>query len=155
MQVENNYCVAELASLDWPSTFRVPSKRFRLFVASDSTLIATETMAQFAHSALRAGMVYFSVWGPDCERFHDAVDDVIVADQIGGRLFIGPNEADTIMTTWHESETLDEACDFFVNVALPTAGFEADSYYWVALCLNNPEWSATIRRQLEQTELPG
>src|SRR5260370_40107862 len=48
MRVENNYCVVELASLDWTSTFRVPSKRFPLVVASDSTFIATAIMAQFA-----------------------------------------------------------------------------------------------------------
>jgi len=141
--------VVELASLNWPTNLQIPSKRFRLFVAADTNSSTTEVIERFVEAVLKAGMVYFSAWGPDCERFHDIVDEVVVSDQIGDRLFTGPNEGDTIMTTWHEDETLDEACDFFTNLAIPTAGFEADSDYWVAVCVDNPEWAATIRRQLE------
>ena len=149
MQVKNKYVVVELASLNWPSATRIPSRRFRLFVAANTTSSTTEAIGQFANAALKAGMVYFSAWGPGCERFHDLVDEVIVADNIASRLFTGPNKTDTIMTTWHQHETLDEACDFFINLGAPTAGFEADSYYWVAICVNNSQWAATMRRKLE------
>lgn len=152
MRTENHYCVVELASLIWPPAIRIPLKRFRLFVAADATSIATQTVVQFTHAALNAGTVYFSAWGPDCERFHDIVDEVVVSDQIGDRLFTGPNEGDTIMTTWHEDETLDQAYDFFTTSGIPTAGFEADSDYWLAVCVDSPEWAATIRRQLELTK---
>jgi hypothetical protein len=128
MQVKNNYVVVELASLNWPSAARIPSRRFRLFVKANTTSSTTEAIGQFANAALKAGMVYFSAWGPGCGRFHDLVDEVIAADDIGNRRFADPNEADTIMTTWHQNETLDEACDFFINLGVPTAGFEADSY---------------------------
>jgi hypothetical protein len=52
------------------------------------------------------------------------VDEVVVDDEIGERLFVGKNESDTIMTTWHDDEPLDEALDFFANLTCPTAGFE-------------------------------
>src|ERR1700686_5436028 len=89
MQVKNKYVVVELASLNWPSATRIPSRRFRLFVAANTTSSTTEAIGQFASAALEAGMVYFSAWGPGCERFHDLVDEVIVADNIASRLFTG------------------------------------------------------------------
>ena len=62
--------------------------------------------------ALRSGMVYFCAWGPGCERFHDIVDEVVVEDQMGERIFVGNNESDTIMTTWHDDEPLHEVSIF-------------------------------------------
>jgi hypothetical protein len=53
------------------------------------------------------------------------------------------------MTTWHEKDTLDEALDFFLTGACPTDGFAAGSDYWVAMCVNNPTWVATVRQRLE------
>jgi hypothetical protein len=35
-------------------------------------------------------------------------------------VFAGANTDDTILTTWHATETLDEAPDFFINFAQPT-----------------------------------
>jgi len=87
-----------------------------------------------AHSALKSGMVYFCAWGPDCERFHGIVDEVVVEDDIGERLFFGKNRSDTIMTTWHDDEPLNEALDFFVNLTCPTAG----STIQAVLCLWSP-----------------
>ena len=152
MPKENQFCVIELDSLSWPVALRVPSARFRLFVAVDATGTSTEAISEFAEAALNNGMVYLCAWGPDCSRLHDIVDLVVVDDDLGKRLFVRPSEDDTIMTTWHESDTLTEALDFFVNCAFPTDGFETDSHYWVALCVNNLEWAAVIRQQLEDAE---
>jgi hypothetical protein len=99
-------------------------------------------------------MAYFCAWGPDCSRFHDIVDEVILGDDLDERLFVGPNAEDHIMTTWHERDRLDEALDFFINWAQPVGNFKTDSDYWVAVCLNNPEWAAVIRRQLGRAEFP-
>jgi len=155
MPIENHFCVVELDTLSWPSALHIPSRGFRLFVAADVAGSATEVISEFAHAALKSGMVYFSAWGPDCSRFHDIVDEVIVEDELGDCLFAGANAGDTVMTTWHESEDLDEALDFFINLAHPTNGFATDSNYWVAVCLNNPEWAAVIRRQLGQADFRG
>lgn len=146
--------VVQLDSLRWPADVQVPGGRFRLFVAADLTHVSTGLMSEFAHSALKCGMVYFSSWGPDCERFHDIVDEVVVEDDIGERLFVGKNRSDTIMTTWHDDEPLDEALDFFVNLTCPTAGFERNSNFWFAVCLNNAEWAVEINRRLEEADLP-
>jgi hypothetical protein len=144
---KEDFChIAELTSLRWPLSLEIPSKRFRLLVAADMTDIPVDLIREFAHAALERGMVYFCAWGPGCERFHDILDELVVADDIGERQFAGPNDQDTIMTAWHDDETLDEALDFFVNMSHPTDGFESESDYWLAICLDNPEWAATSKR---------
>ena len=147
---KNHSCVIGLESLQWPDALIVPSKRFRLFVAADVRSIDARTLADFGEMALKKGMVYFCAWGPDCERFHDILDKVIVADDLGEHLFAGPSPHDTIMTTWHDDETLEDAVEFFTAAACPTHGFIPDSEYWIAIFLKNHEWEATIREQLRR-----
>jgi len=149
MASENRFYFVESESLIWPSSIPIPHGRFRLFVAADVTRASTELISEFAYAALTSGMVYFCAWGQDCERFHDIVDELIVEDEIGAHLFAGADAGDTIMTTWHEADTLDEALDFFINLAEPTSGLDRNSDYWVAVCVNNSEWAAEIRRRLE------
>jgi hypothetical protein len=153
MPIGNHGCLVELPSLTCPAALNVPTGRFRLFVAADTTGSTTEALSEFALAALKQGMVYFCAWGPGCGRFHDIVDEVILEDDLGERLFVGPNESDTIMTTWHEKDTLDEAFDFFLSKwACPTEGFIPDSDYRVAMAVNNPAWAATMRQRLERVD---
>jgi hypothetical protein len=147
---QNQSCVVSLQSLQWPDALKIPSKRFRLFVAADVRSIDTPKLADFGGMALKKGMVYFCAWGPDCERFHDIVDEVIVMDDLGQRFFVGPSPHDTVMTTWHDKETLEDAVEFFTSAAFPSDGFEPDSNYWVAICLQNSEWETTIREQFQR-----
>ena len=149
-----HFNVVEQASLRWPVDLLVPVPRFRLFIAADTTGSTVESLSEFAESALKQGMVYFSAWGPDCERFHDVVDEVILEDDLGKRLFIGPNRQATVMTTWHGRDTLDEALDFFLNSACPTDGFAVDSDYWLGICINKSAWATVIRRKIESLNLP-
>ena len=94
-------------------------------------------------------MVYFCAWGPGCEKFHDIVDEQIVANELDERSSGAPTEADTVMTTWHQDESLEEALDFFVTRAHPTNGLEPDSGACVAICVNSPEWAQVVRRLLD------
>lgn len=141
--------VVQLSTLHWPSSLEIPTKRFRLFLAADASHIPTETISEFANEALQRGMVYFSAWGPDCERVHDIVDEVAVEDELGGRKFEHPSGAnDVVMTTWHE-ESLEEGVSFFTAWALPSEGYAANSEFWVALIVGHPEWAASIRKHLQ------
>ncbi len=151
MPNEMRFSLIELESLTWPPTIQVPQARFRLFVAADLTHISTDAISDFASSALKNGMVYFCAWGPDCERFHDIVDELIVSDHLGDRVFAGARTDKPIMTTWHSGDTLDEALDFFINLAQPADGLETDSYHWLAMSLDNREWTAEIRSRLSAT----
>ena len=106
MRREKRFAVIQVPDLNWPVTLEIPSKRFRLFVAANVTDVSTQTISDFSLAALNRGMVYFCSWGPDCERFHDIIDKVIVEDDIGERKFAGANGGDVIMTTWHAKDSL-------------------------------------------------
>lgn len=154
MARERPFSVVQIDSLKWPVDAQIQGGRFRLLVAADVTGVSTEMLSEFAHAALKRGMVYFCAWGPDCERFHDVVDEVVVGAEIGERLFDGKNQSDTVMTTWHDDEPLAEALHFFANLTCPTTGFEQNSNFWIAISLNNAEWAAEIQRYLEGASLP-
>jgi len=146
------FALIDLDRLKWPSSFQLPSRRFRLFVAADSRRAADDAIAEFAHDALKRGMVYFCAWGPDCSRFHDVVDQVIVADDIGERAFAGPNEGDTIMTTWHENDSLEQALEFFATCAAPTDGLVPDSDFRLVICIGNQAWAQIAAQFLHTAE---
>jgi hypothetical protein len=145
-----SFFAVEVASLAWPPDMRIASKYFRLFVAADTRDLSADQIGEFAENALRKGMAYCCAWGPGCERFHDIVDEMIVIDQIGEQHFTSPTRHDTIMTTWHADETLEEALDFFLRLAWPTPWYETESNSWIALSVANPEWTHVIRKQLDK-----
>jgi hypothetical protein len=152
--IENkDFAVIQLPDLRWPSSIQLPSKRFRLLVAADVTNVDTDAISNFASAALNCGMVYFCAWGPDCERLHDIVDEIIVKDDLGERRFTGPTANDVIFTTWHSKESLREALDFFATCAEPTEGFLADSGFRLVICAGNPKWVATARKSLQVAKL--
>jgi hypothetical protein len=146
MAHEKQFAVLQLDELKWPPSLQLPSRRFRLFIAADTSEASTQLISEFALAALNSGMVYFCSSGPGCERFHDIVDEVVTEDSIGESRFAGPASTDVVMTTWHEHETLEEALDFFATCAVPTDGFAADSDFRLVICVNNPDWAAAASR---------
>ena len=146
------FAVIEVPELEWPASFRIPSPRFRLFVAANTSELPVEIMSRFVTAALSAGMVYFCAWGSGCERFHDIVDEILVEDDLGPRKFAGPTSNDKVMTTWHSQDTLEEALDFFATFAIPTDGFKRDSGFRVVVCLSNSGWAAIARSVIGSAE---
>ncbi len=153
MAQEKRFAVIQLPELKWPTSIELSGGRFRLFVAADISHISADVVSQFAAAALARGMVYFCAWGRDCERFHDIVDEVVVEDDVlGKRRFVGPTAKDAVMTTWHDDESLEEALEFFINSALPTQGFAADSSFRLVICIRHPDWADAATRMLQSTE---
>jgi hypothetical protein len=148
MAEDLQFAVVESATLEWPTSLRLSSRRFRLFVAADATGLSNQEISDFAYAALSAGVVYFCAWGQGAERFHDLIDAVIVKDILGERQFALSTPDDVIMTTWHQHETLEEALDFFAACAVPTEGYLADSRCWLVICIGNPEWASVATRFL-------
>ena len=68
MAGEKPFSVVHLDSLTWPADIQIPNGRFRLFVAADVTGLSTETVSEFAHAALKSGMVYFCAWRNHCNQ---------------------------------------------------------------------------------------
>lgn len=149
---EEEFAVIEISELKWPRAIPVPSSRFRLLVAADTSALTSSMISDFAKAALSAGMVYFCAWGDGCERFHDIMDEIVVEDDLGQRRFAGPTPDDTIMTTWHSNDTLEEALDFLATCAYPTDGFSTNSNFRLVICVDNKEWAATARGFLKSAD---
>ena len=69
-------------------------------------------------SLVARGASCFVCVGPHAERLHDAVDDVLIEQDL-----VGDEEARTITTTWHDEDALEE-CVFFFMTAVPMAARE-------------------------------
>jgi hypothetical protein len=81
------------------------SKHFQI---DDNALLA------FARTIVTQGLATASIWGPDCERVHDKVDEAVI--------LAGQNEdpESVMLMTWHDRETLEEALEFFLETLEPT-----------------------------------
>jgi hypothetical protein len=149
---DKQFAVVYLPELKWPSNLEFPSARFRLLVAADTENLPVEVVSEFACAALSRGMVYFCAWGPGCSRFHDIVDEEIVADEIGERRFIPASKDDFVVTAWHENDTLEEALDFLATCAYPTDGFAPGSAFRLVMCVGNTDWARISHGFLEAAD---
>src|SRR5215510_49646 len=66
-------CVVDSLA-DIPALIQTSNAHFVLFLALDGSGVETESIYSTAELLLDRGMVYVCVWGPDCERVHDAID---------------------------------------------------------------------------------
>lgn len=90
-----------------------------------SPFIATEEepdqadVTALAEHVTKGGVFYVSCWGAGCERVHDLFDAADVGlDVEAGR---PPGEV-VVMTTWHDSDPLADALEFFWMAAAPAEG---------------------------------
>ena len=120
------------------------SANFGLFVALNANGVADDSILQSAKKLLSKGLACLCTWGPDCERVHDLFD--VAARGINSALS-GDN---VIMTTWHSSESLEEALWFFVHAALVTGEFEKTCKDWIIAPISNPEWEQLIRSKIAE-----
>lgn len=93
---------------------------------------------------LDGGCVYLCAWGPGCEHVHDAMDDIILERQLEG----GPEE--TIMTTWHDDEPLDEALFFTLCCAFPDDALAIGCDAIVLAAVGNSTWAEQLRNGAPQ-----
>jgi hypothetical protein len=121
-----------------PLRLNIASKRFVLFVAADvgSLTGIDSTLARL----LDYGCVYLCAWGPGCEELHDAMDYVVLDQERDG----APER--TIMTTWHSSDSLEEAAEFAVLWAVPDEDLAEGCDSVVLASIGNPKWRADLAR---------
>jgi hypothetical protein len=124
----------------WPRALPVgPS--FQLFLALDGRQFGNQEIRDFARRALEQGMVTASVWGPDCERVHDLIDDAIIDTRAG------ETTGSVILTIWHADDTLEAALDFFAQVLEPAADYAGSSR--LAASIGNDTYGKAIRSHLK------
>lgn len=136
-----SFCAANSLT-ELPPLIHPSNDHFVLFLAIDGREVYTETICSVSEKLLDQGMVYACVWGPDCERIHDTIDEV--------RIQQNPNETNknVAITTWHDEDSLSDAVWFFLNCAWPAEDYVHSCSDWVAAVIENPAWEAEVRETL-------
>ena len=124
----------ELAeSVDLPTALDLPSPHFGCMIAWDARGASVDQVSALVDPLIKLGAVYFCVWGPDCERVHDIVDES------------DPYADTVIMTTWHDKESLEEALWFFLNSTWPDDHFEQTFRAGLAISVGSSSWADAMR----------
>jgi hypothetical protein len=139
-----------VSTADLPGAIVVGAKYFTSLVACDARMMTTGEVAALARVLLDAGCVYFCCWGPDCERVHDIIDETYL-EKAGISIH---DDASTIMTTWHNEESLGEAAWFALNAALPDDRFIGECRAVVAACIGDSLLSNSVRAALTDPRSP-
>lgn len=105
---------------DWPAHPPWSSAGFCLLFAAEHVVDVT----RLAQAALDQGLAFACSWGPGCEMIEETFDEVIVSR--GG----DETEDDVVLTTSHAGETLEEAIEFFLDVATPASAREPSCGAW-------------------------
>jgi hypothetical protein len=138
------YSLSLSATADVPKRLELSSRHFVCLLAWDARDASNETVARVADRLLSAGASYFVCWGPDCERVHDIIDEIAERPAAD---FALPEDS-CIMTTWHDSEPLDEAIWFFLASAWPDEPYFETTRSSLAISIGSHEWSAAISAAL-------
>jgi hypothetical protein len=123
-----------------PESIVLSSPRFVCLISWHANGTSVDTIARVARKLLDSGAVYVCVWGSDCERVHDIVDEVS----------LGPEPPlvleRVVMTTWHTDEPLSEAIWFVLRCSSPDEGYEAGCNATLGLSIGSSESAAEMRR---------
>jgi hypothetical protein len=76
---------------------------------------------------------------------HDIIDEVVSEP---GNKFDVPDQS-CIMTTWHDSEPLEEAIWFFLVSAWPDDYYVHSTRAALAISVGSPEWAVAISSALQ------
>ena len=123
-----------------------PGQKFACLCALDANSIPNEALSAFCSHLIHLGCAYFCVWGPDCERVHDIMDEEAIGDD--------PPATDIgcLMTTWHAKESLVEAVDFFLTWTIPDEEYApAGCPHGLAVVVGSTEWATEIEHRLRES----
>jgi len=113
---------------------------FACLIACDARLYSTEVISQFVEKLLKLGCVYFCTWGPDCQRIHDIIDEIVAYPETTASMPDDP----VIMTSWHDYEPLAEAIYYFLNCAWPADEYEKTLKSALAVSVGSDAWAKEI-----------
>ena len=116
---------------------------FVAMLACDAGMADVTEIAALARHLIDAGCSYFCCWGKDCERVHDIFDE----ECVGEGLF--DDSDDTIMTTWHSSDTLEEFITFCLRDTVPTGSFQATTKTTVAIVIDDQNSALSIQHAFD------
>jgi hypothetical protein len=131
-----------LDDLDAPFTLSdIQGGHFTCFCALNAEGLPTDELGKFCSHLLQLGCAYLCVWGPDCERVHDIMDEEIVGDN-PPQSYLG-----CVMTTWHAKDSLKDSVSFFLDNTEPDDTYAPNGCN-AALIITRAgnDWNATIEK---------
>jgi hypothetical protein len=128
-----------------PEDLGLPPGNFACLLAWDATGLSAEAISEFVGPLLRAGASYFVCWGPDCERVHDIIDEIVSHPDNE----FGVPESSCIMTSWHHAEPLREALWFFLVNSWPDEHYQDSTRAALAISVASPSWASEVEAALE------
>jgi len=139
-EAERELYILDIATPDeLPDSFTIASEYATVLIVWDATDVSNATISQFARKMIDAGGVYFCVWGPNCELVHDLIDEEWISQ--GSTPATDP----TLMTTWHDDDSLSEAIWFARHVAIPIDAYFDECRSIIAICVSCPSWAAQVQ----------
>jgi hypothetical protein len=136
-----------VTTYDEVATVAVPSRHTVVFLAGDASAISADSIGRAAERLLGAGLAYICTWGPDCQRVHDIFDECYVGDGTTEPTF-------DFTSTWHSSDTIEEAVEFFAFTAVPSdSAFDDLSYLAILVgpVQSDVDFIDTISTHISQT----
>jgi hypothetical protein len=102
-----------LLKIDDPTEFTrpFPTAEYALLLIAREACITPDVCGDLPDRIVRSGCRYAVCVGPGSSRWDDAIDWVVVMDEVGG------HRSTLVMTTWHDDEGLDATVDFFFRWA--------------------------------------
>lgn len=118
---------------EFQSGFEAPSQYFVVMLVCDGRLISDRDIAELSRRLIGAGCVYLCCWGQDCERVHDLFDTEWIDNGFDAEC------GDTIMTTWHTDDSLDDFIEYAVSFTEPTRKYQKQCNSVVAIVIDDAQ----------------
>jgi hypothetical protein len=109
-------------------------RHFTMLVAMDGLADTHADVCNVSNDLLEAGLVYLCTWGADCAH----VDDIF--SHAAKLLNIRMQEEYNFRSTYHESESLDDALWFFLNAAIPDDSYAQSCRSAYVVSVGHREW---------------
>ncbi len=126
-----------------------PGRHFALLLLFDARGVDPATIGAVAERLLDEGLATFEVWGPDCERVHDIMDELCVMRDIRDGC-----EYPVVMTGWFTDRPVEEALWSVLHPFIDEA-YEATCDTTLIVIVANEDWDCRVRHLLQtQTGSP-
>lgn len=124
---------------EFPDEFTAPSRYFVAMLICDGTRLADKDVFALSRRLIDAGCAYLCCWGRDCERIHDLFDREWIDNGFD------PESSDTIMTSWHTNDPLDDLIEHAIWFTEPTDKYQSQCRSVVALVIDDVESASRIK----------
>lgn len=113
----------------------IPPFAGEIYVAFVLLMESSELLSEFdslSNKLVNTKCRYVCSWGEQCELFHDLVDESDVMLSLDKK-----NDAPSIMTTWHNNESIEDALFYFFNCSFDDLRFRN----FAILVVGSGSWS--------------